>query len=512
MSAAELHAEALHEDGLDGLDTDEGSHGLSDTSHQVSDTSHRLADSLNDESTPSGPDNRWTLDDATRQTLTNAEIESLKLGDSGKAIIAKIKASHRALDEKTAFSLAKYTLRKSQKFLRRFTVLPLDVACFTRWILAEKEALRVLELRDEVLALIATWANVHYCGESEETISTAPSTQGRWLVIDDTGGLVVATLAERMGILYSGAETARTRTRKRDRSADEDDHVPVTCPDDSQDDQEMSNNDEINDQTGPNSTSNPIPSPDTSHTHDSQARPNQELAHSNTLTLLHANAQPNLGLLRYFGFDTNDPPPSHPLYRHLRTLSWLQLLHPTEDVAYAEPEQVPDAVVRAWKSSKRGIHHRKRRRWERVRRVVDETRAGGFDGLVVASTMDAVSVLQRTIPLLRPGAQVVVYSPVVEPLSELADLYAKGRKTAFMSAQAAGQALPDDDFPLDPTLLLAPTIHTCRLRSWQVLPGRTHPLMNSKGGAEGYIFTGTRVLTPDASLQMRPAFMKRRRV
>ena len=88
-----------------------------------------------------------------------------------------------------------------------------------------------------------------------------------------------------------------------------------------------------------------------------------------------------------FGFDTGAPVASHPLYAHLKSVSWLQLLHPMEDPSYVEPESLSEEVLANMKSSKRGNYYKKRRRWEKTKRVVDEVRAGGYDGLVVASTM-----------------------------------------------------------------------------------------------------------------------------
>jgi len=79
--------------------------------------------------------NRGTVDDPNSQTMTMAEIEDLKAQGtrSGKDLIARILDSHVALDQKTAYALAKYTLRKTKKFLRRFTVLPLDIPLMVRW-------------------------------------------------------------------------------------------------------------------------------------------------------------------------------------------------------------------------------------------------------------------------------------------------------------------------------------------------------------------------------------------
>ena len=271
-------------------------------------------------------------------------------------------------------------------------------------------------------------------------------------------------------------------------------------------------------------------------------------ANINTLTLLHTNSQPNLALLKYFGYDASSstgPSAAHPLHTHLKSLSWLQLLHPTEDASYAEPAVVAESELASWKAGKRGTYYRKRRRWERVKRVVDETRAGGFDGLIVASSLDPASVLRVCVPLLRGAGQVVVYSPVVEPLVGLMDLYSRERRTAWVMRQQQPQSNgagsssvsavdgkrmkkeavngvsdpeaeeredEDEDFPLNPTLLLSPMLQTARARTWQVLSGRTHPLMTGRGGAEGYVFTATRVFPVEGKVEARGKFSKKRKI
>jgi tRNA (adenine-N(1)-)-methyltransferase non-catalytic subunit len=232
-------------------------------------------------------------------------------------------------------------------------------------------------------------------------------------------------------------------------------------------------------------------------------------ATSNTLTLLHSNAQPNVALLRFFNYDLSNALASHPLYTRLKTLSWLQLLHPSSDTSTIEPTPLSSDTLANMKSSKRGIYHRKRRRWERVQKVIAETQAGGFDGLVVASAMEPVSILKHLVPLLRGGAQIVIYSPYIEPLVELADLYSTRRRVAYKAASGA-ERLNEEDFPLDPTLILAPMIQTSKLRQWQCLPGRTHPLMTARGGAEGYLFTATRVLPAEGRVEARGNFKRRK--
>jgi tRNA (adenine-N(1)-)-methyltransferase non-catalytic subunit len=489
-----------------------------------------------------------------------AEIEELKKAGagSGKEIIAKIMASHNAIDEKTSFSLAKYTLRKSKKYMKRFTALPLDVGLLTEYVL-EKEAYKIMELREDLLGLINSWANVYSAATSRVLTAEDGVSQiggGRWLVVDDTGGLVTAALAERMGILYPEEEADDSESEEEEEEEAEaapdtiqqasnplsNQHLEAPAvPDSNHTDTAMPDAD-----ADPSTTSNPTNSTDPSSTaaapSDPPQRPRkpprphipQMSAQTNTLTVLHPNNQPNLSYLKYFGYDYGAPAVSHPLYKHLKSLSWLSLLHPEDDPSYDEPEVISDEVLVTLKSTKRGTYYKKRRRWERVKSVVDETRRGGFDGLVVATAMDAKTVLKELVPLVRGGGRIVVYNPNVEPLVELCDYYSKERRAAYIAREfgpssqdqqvngkkhkvdddtesATEGGNEEEDFPLNPTLLLAPSLQTARARQWQVLPGRTHPMMTSKGGAEGYLFTATRVIPIEGRVEARGHYGKKKR-
>lgn len=432
--------------------------------------------------------NQNIIDDSGTQAMTMDEIEALKIEGtgSGKDLIAKILESHSGLDQKTAFALAKYTLRKAKKYMKRFTVLPLDVSTLTKWILLEKEPMKIMELREEMIALIGSWANIHYATPDHEGLGKSGA--GRWVMIDETGGLLVAAVAERMGLL---------------------DTLEVS--------------DQESEMKGPSSNwAEPLQAKGCPGSGDNQGKPHsavqlraahqksKALSNDNTITLIHANAQPNLSLLRYFNFDASNPASLHSMQRHLKTLSWLQLLSPEDDNGYAEPEVVSEDILQSWKGGKRSNYYRKRRRWERIKSIVDETREGGFDGLIIASVMNLTTILHRAVPLLRGGAQVVIYSSTVEPLVELSDYYSTARRTAFITSLPELQSLPTDDFPVNPTLLLAPTIQTVRCKSWQVLPGRTHPHMTGRGGSEGYLFTATRVLPAEGKIEARGKFKRRK--
>jgi tRNA (adenine-N(1)-)-methyltransferase non-catalytic subunit len=254
------------------------------------------------------------------------------------------------------------------------------------------------------------------------------------------------------------------------------------------------------------------------------------LAKSDTITILHPNTQPNISLLEPFGYNSDRPAPAHPLYAHLRTLTWLQLLDPASDTMYQEPpppapasaedaELSPSSRLSKIKSGKRNAYFKKRRRWERVKTIVDETREGGFDALIVATSMDPIGILKHCVPLVRGGGNVVIYSPSVEPLTQVMDLYSRDRRADYVKllqqAEEEGRKpiIEEEDFPVDPTLLLNPMLQTARAREWQVLPKRTHPLMTSRGGSEGYLFSATRVLpAKGVRIEAKGKFTKKRKV
>lgn len=460
VPASELHADTIAEEvaasNLNGADADEkvtiGEDGVE--FQLVSESGEVLMRS-----------NRETIDDSARQTLTMEEIEELKREGTGagKDLIAKLMASHLGIEQKTAFSLAKYKLLKTKKYLRRFTILPLDVPMLVTWMVEERDSAKILEFREEMLALIGSWSNVHF---SE---ATRGAEGGRWLVVDETGGLLVAALAERMGILY---------------------------PDEDEDARENEKEDQ---------------------------HPDVPLATSNTISLIHNNAQPNLALLKYFSWDPTSisVSPYHPLSTNLHPISWLQLTSPEQDTTYSTPIQpLSPTALAELKSGKRGTYYRKLRRHQKARSIVSSTLAGQFDGLVIASNMDPISILRHTIPLLRGGAPIAIFSPTIEPLTALSDVYSTSRRTAFIQAPPESftslsldqvESWPgDEDFPLNPTMLLSTSVQSARVREWQVLPGRTHPIMTGKGGAEGYLFTAIKVIPASGKVEARGKFARKR--
>lgn len=499
--------------------------------------------------------NREIIDDNARQTLTWEEIEALKRDgtDSGQEIIAKLMLSHTGMDQKTTFSMAKYKLLKEKKFLRRFTVLPVDVSNYGNFWIGERDPSKIMEMRDEMIGLVGCWANIHYSGvdhaerddgppniakaddiEIEDVKKPRQPDGTRYLVVDDTSGLLVAALAERMGVLYSteaegdepdpqegsqGAVKPTTETKTSDRK----DTVMVNTQETTQ---TVKRDHEGNPKEITETNTRPK-SPDSASQSKKRRPPPKKsdfqipYSTTNTMTLVHTNGQPNLTTLNYWGFDSTNPNhPPHPLLNHLLPLTWLQLLDPSFDSVYStEPPSKSAEEVATWKPNRRGNYHRKRRRWARTRYVVDTARAGSFSGLVVASTMDPISVLRPLLPLLASGAPVAIYSPHIEPLAKLADCFSVARRASFVTQpETVGKSAEElerwegtEEFPLNPTLLLGVTLHTSRAKKWQVLPGRTHPVMTARGGAEGFVFTAWKAKPAEGKVSARGKFQKKQK-
>ncbi|KAK4223482.1 Gcd10p family-domain-containing protein [Podospora fimiseda] len=483
------------------------------------------------------------IDDNARQTLTQDEIEELKRegNNAGKAIIAKLLLSHTAIDQKTSFSLAKYKLLKTKKYLRRFQVLPIDVATFAQWQLEERDASKIMDMRAEMIGLVGCWGNVHYSGEEYQLLDPKVTTaegeracvplekdqlKGRWLVVDDTCGLLVAAMAERMGVLYPKEEESEdeddAEIKEEVKQEPKADSAVASEAIEQHGDVDMCEATEsaeaaTTESVAPKQTPKPV------RKHKGGPRPSDfaiPYSQTNTITVLHSQSQPNLSLLNYWNFDITSPNhPPHPLLNHLLNLTWLQLLKPELDTSYSTPPPTatPETLA-SWKPSRRGNFHRKRRRYARIRHIVDNTRAGNFSGLVCASTMDPISILRHTLPLLAGGAPIALYSPSIEPLAALADCFSVPRRTAWTSGNVPEiEGFSQDEleywqgnerFPLNPTLLQGVSIQTSRARRWQVLPGRTHPLMTERGGADGYVFTAWRAKPAEGRVEARGKFKR----
>lgn len=137
----------------------------------------------------SSKDNRLLVDEANVQKLTLEQIEEMKNKAGGnevaREIIQEMIKNHGSFDKKTAYSQEKYLDRKHKKFLRRFQINYLSANEMLDYLYHEKEPFRIMNLSIESLGLMMSLSNI------------MPG--GNYLVMDETGGLIVYAMLERMG-------------------------------------------------------------------------------------------------------------------------------------------------------------------------------------------------------------------------------------------------------------------------------------------------------------------------
>lgn len=300
------------------------------------------------------------------QQLTSEEIEALKSqGVSGAEIIAKVMEGHAAFEHKTEYSKEKYLKRKKQKFLQQFTPYAIGSTELID-IYLDKDPTRIYNLSPETLALALNMGNIR------------PG--GNYLVVDETPGVLVAAILERMG-------------------------------------------------------------------------------GEGTITLVHENEHPNLDCLKYLVLSEEERE------RMIKTINWFELFHPEE----SEPVRTKTAEeMEDLKPSHRRQYYRAKQREENHKEILKRADTCGFDALMVMTLLDLPTLIPQLLRFVGGSRPIVLYSEFKEVLVETTLALQKENR------------------------VLAPTIMETRVRKYQTLPGRIHPLMTSRGYG-GYLLSALRV-------------------
>ncbi|KAF3323856.1 tRNA (adenine(58)-N(1))-methyltransferase non-catalytic subunit trm6 isoform X2 [Carex littledalei] len=130
-------------------------------------------------------DNRELVDNNTAQSLSSEDIEALRSeGATGDDIVKALIANSSTFEKKTVFSQEKYKLKKQKKYapkvlLRRPSMRSICETYF------KKHPQRTGFMRVDTLSMLLSLANV------------GPNSDA--LVLDKLGGLVVGSVAERVG-------------------------------------------------------------------------------------------------------------------------------------------------------------------------------------------------------------------------------------------------------------------------------------------------------------------------
>ncbi|KAK2461432.1 hypothetical protein APHAL10511_005895 [Amanita phalloides] len=177
-----------------------------------------------------------------------------------------------------------------------------------------------------------------------------------------------------------------------------------------------------------------------------------------------------------------DSPPAYPVLGNMNfkpqetqavisTLNWATA--DPDHVPLVPPSELPPEEIRSERQKSR---LKKRKTMNDVLHATrNELFSGEFDALIVASEHDPHSILETLFPFLAGSASIVVHSPYVQILADL---------------QNKLRGLPQ---------YLFPNITEGWLRQYQVLPGRTHPMM-SMSGSGGFILHAIKVYDdPDAT-------------
>ena len=324
-------------------------------------------------------DNQQIADIGSKiQKLTAEDIDKLKKSgtssDVGQKIIEQIITGHGGFDKKTIFSQQKYLRRKQKKFLRRFQVENLGTSQLLKYYI-EKDASKVRDISEESLGLLLSYANVR------------PG--GNYILLDDTGGVILYALMERM-------------------------------------------------------------------------------AGQGSILCINENEHPNHSVLRYSDY-------SEELYeRQVKNANWLQFTEP-ESVKVPWTE-VTESELEHMKTLKRAQYFKREKRAKSTNEAIALIEKGNFDAFISVSSLHIPSILPYVLPKIGGSRPIVIYSPYKELLMEIQNCLIADRK------------------------VLGPCILETRMRPYQSLLGRMHPVMTMRGYG-GYIVWGTRVFPKEAGIQ-----------
>lgn len=175
------------------------------------------------------------------------------------------------------------------------------------------------------------------------------------------------------------------------------------------------------------------------------------------VTLIHDTEHPNIDSIKYF--PQYDPETVLESGR-VKALNWEQVMD--KETVLAELESY--ITARQQSDNPRDVDRTRKR--QQTRDAVEEFHKTDFDGCLVMSTYTPTSIVPPLLPRIAASRKLAVYSAHREPLLALRHA------------------------PL--TELLAPCIAEVRAREYQVLQGRTRPVM-TKRGEWGFVYHAIKV-------------------
>lgn len=181
------------------------------------------------------------------------------------------------------------------------------------------------------------------------------------------------------------------------------------------------------------------------------------LERGGNVTMIHDLEHPNLDVVKYFPQFSLDAILQE---GRIKTITWERVLDP--EASYTEIDEYLKTKLQA----KSAREHERINKRKNLRQSIEEFHASCFDGCLVMSAYTATSIVPPILSSIARSRKLVIYSAYREPLLSLRH-----------------ENTPE---------LLAPSIVEVRAREYQVLPGRTRPVM-TKRGEWGYVYHAIKV-------------------
>lgn len=179
-----------------------------------------------------------------------------------------------------------------------------------------------------------------------------------------------------------------------------------------------------------------------------------KLCFKGSITFLHENEYPNIQYLKYLNCSEIE------IKKIIKTINFLQFTESSDELIKENND--------LYYQSKKYNSCEKLDSIKHLNEKINFVHEKQFDGLIIASTLDLVSVLKILLPRIKSSRSIVIYSEFKELLTET------------------------QQFLLTDKNILMPTIYETRIRKYQTFMNNFHPEMTSKS-IGGYVLSAIKV-------------------
>ncbi|CAK9437177.1 uncharacterized protein LODBEIA_P15680 [Lodderomyces beijingensis] len=201
----------------------------------------------------------------------------------------------------------------------------------------------------------------------------------------------------------------------------------------------------------------------------------ERMGNEGTIVFLHENEHPNVIALANSDFEDKV------IDQVIKPINWLQFAEPeNERIQFEEQDE---SEIKKTRLKEQYI--KRRDRAISVNAVIDLVEKANFDGFISVSTLYMPDVLEYVLPKIGGSKPIVIYNQFKEPLAEVQENFTKDGR------------------------ILASSIFETRVRPFQTIPGRIHPVMTMRSGG-GYVLWGTRVIPNESVIAVGKGIKRKR--